>query len=151
MADIGSVFLGDSKRHRALWGTTPPSSPPPTVAINQTSMFSALPSPVLSTTTRHHTHNSTSTTATRPIDSAMSLELRVRWLEALLYGVSSSGSKKGKEREGEEPLIRSTENLQRKLHAIVDANDSLKRFMSHCVFPHLSHPFHHIVNKYDNR
>ncbi|KAJ7116013.1 hypothetical protein C8R44DRAFT_628699 [Mycena epipterygia] len=131
MANIGSVFLGDSKRRRVLSSTasnstgTPPSSPPPT---SMSSVFSALPSPPPTIPTQ-------SKPAPSVIEPALSLELRLRWLEAILLGVKQDPrDRKGKERENlshGETLIRAAEDLQKKLNGIVNSNDGLKRFMDH--------------------
>ncbi|KAK7012215.1 hypothetical protein R3P38DRAFT_3019916 [Favolaschia claudopus] len=129
MANIGSAFLGDSKRRRVLsTGTrsTPPSSPPPS---GMSSVFSAIPSPPPPTIPESPSHQS------KPVvDSALSLELRLRWLEAILLGVKHEPSSKGKERETlsrGETLIRAAEDLQKRLTSIVNTNDGLKRFMDH--------------------
>lgn len=71
------------------------------------------------------------------IDPDVALELRVRWLEAIIVGVKDSSSgwkeKKGKEREDpKQTLVRLAEDVQRTLDAAVDSNDGLKRFMEHC-------------------
>ncbi|KAJ6591549.1 hypothetical protein DFH09DRAFT_907617 [Mycena vulgaris] len=132
MASIGSVFLGDSKRRRVLSSTasnstgTPPSSPPPT---SMSSIFSALPSPP---PTIPETQSKGSPSVIEP---ALSLELRLRWLEAIILGVKQdTRDRKGKERENlshGETLIRSAEDLQKRLNGIVNSNDGLKRFMDH--------------------
>lgn len=67
----------------------------------------------------------------RRIDPALSLELRLRWLEAIVFGVKYD--RKGKEKErvhSDQTLIRAAETLQRTLDTIVESNDGLKRFMS---------------------
>ncbi|KAJ6581505.1 hypothetical protein B0H19DRAFT_509551 [Mycena capillaripes] len=131
MAAIGSVFLGDQKRRRVLSSTasnstgTPPSSPPPT---SMSTVFSAMPlSPTIPET---QSKNSPSV-----IEPALSLELRLRWLEAILLGVKQdTRDRKGKERESlthGETLIRAAEDLQKRLTGIVNSNDGLKRFMDH--------------------
>lgn len=72
------------------------------------------------------------------VDSALSLELRLRWLEAILLGVKQEfggGGRKGKERDNlshGETLLRSAEDVQKRLIGIVNSNDGLKRFMDHC-------------------
>ncbi|KAJ7155353.1 hypothetical protein C8R43DRAFT_999462 [Mycena crocata] len=132
MANIGSVFLGDSKRRRVLSSTgsnttgTPPSSPPPT---SMSSVFSTLPSPA-------PTIPEAQSKGSPPvIEPALSLELRLRWLEAILLGVRQDArDRKGKERESlshGETLIRAAQDLQKRLNVIVSGNDGLKRFMDH--------------------
>lgn len=68
------------------------------------------------------------------IDPALSLELRLRWLEAILLGVQA------KERHGKgklydlkrgKSLVRMAEDVQKRLDRIVDGNDGLKRFIEH--------------------
>jgi len=63
-----------------------------------------------------------------PIDPALSLELRVRWLEVLLLGVkqeqSTSSAKSTKT-----TLVRGAEELHGKLDEAVQANDGLRKFM----------------------
>ncbi|KAJ7612486.1 hypothetical protein DFH06DRAFT_1015276 [Mycena polygramma] len=130
-ASIGSVFLGDTKRRRLLSSTsnstgTPPSSPPPT---SMSSVFSTMPSP---SPTIPETQSKASPSVIEP---ALSLELRLRWLEAILLGVKQdTRDRKGKERESlahGETLIRTAEDLQKRLTGIVNSNDGLKRFMDH--------------------
>lgn len=73
------------------------------------------------------------------IEPVLSLELRLRWLEALLLGVRESKGK-GKEREKipelkkGETLWKLAEDVQKRLHAAVDSNEGLKRFMHNCQF-----------------
>nr|GAT43596.1 predicted protein [Mycena chlorophos] len=79
---------------------------------------------------------STPPAPTPSIDPALSLELRLRWLEAILLGVKQGdhATRKGKEKEGlgrGETLLRAAENLQKRLDVIVNGNEGLKRFMEH--------------------
>ncbi|KDQ51048.1 hypothetical protein JAAARDRAFT_199436 [Jaapia argillacea MUCL 33604] len=129
MSHIGSVFLGDVQRSRILSSSTPPTSPRPTIS----------PPP------RHHTISPISAferdTPPRPIipptiDPAQSLELRIRWLEALVYGVRQDapgrkGKEKGPELRNGETLVRRAEEVQTKLNGVVEGNDGLQRFMDH--------------------
>jgi len=93
------------------------------------SVFSALPSPpptIVETPPRGN--------PPPVVGSALSLELRLRWLEAILLGVKQDGGRKGKERDSlshGETLLRSAEDLQKRLTGIVNSNDGLKRFMDH--------------------
>lgn len=68
------------------------------------------------------------------IDPALSLELRLQWLEALLIGVRQEG--KGKEKVPElkhgENLLKLAEDVQRRLDIVVSSNEGLKRFMDTC-------------------
>jgi hypothetical protein len=163
MANIGSVFLGDFQRLRHLssstHSSTPPSSPPPTTMSH---VFSSLPhSPVANSSSSPLVHSmkddvdgpaeAETTTAdaptTRPvtIEPALALELRLRWLEAIVLGVSRE--RKGKGREGDqdalaspashskqgETLVRLAESVQQRLDAAVEGNEGLRRFMEHCL------------------
>jgi hypothetical protein len=69
------------------------------------------------------------------IDSALSLELRLRWLEAILLGVRQDAKerKKPAELKHGETLIRLAEDVRRRLDTAVESNDGLKRFMDHCM------------------
>lgn len=142
MANIGSVFLGDVQRNRlrssgSTPASTPPSSPPP-----------------ISLTSRGATHSPTATTTSDPAvpDSILeqgkpalqphlapeqSLELRVRWLEAILYGAKyeeplaglrerKPGLKRG------ETLVRAAEHAHRRMNDIASNYDVLRRFIGHC-------------------
>ncbi|KAJ7504352.1 hypothetical protein B0H11DRAFT_2170527 [Mycena galericulata] len=132
MATVGTAFLGDKRRRvfstaSTSTGTgTPPSSPPPT---SMSAAFSALPWPP---PTGPETPPKGSPSIIEP---ALSLELRLRWLEAILLGVKQdTRDRKGKERESlthGETLIRAAEDLQKRLNGIVNSNDGLRRFMDH--------------------
>lgn len=138
---IGSVFLGDVQRHRLLSGSTPPSSPPPPSLSPSSTAAQPFPSEVYESPKQ-----SPATIPPPPpptIEPVQSLELRLRWLEALLYGVkpektvnhhrrgSPGTHDKAHGLKNGETLVRSTEELQRKLNAVVEGNDGLRRFMSH--------------------
>jgi hypothetical protein len=80
----------------------------------------------------------------KSIDPQLALELRVRWLEALVSGLSlasnnsSVGRSKGKGKAnglgvGSENLVRLAENVQRELEAAVEGSEGLKKFMDHCA------------------
>ena len=79
------------------------------------------------------------------IPSTLSLELRLRWLEAILLGVRQDvkDRSKGKEKLNElkqgDTLIRLAEDIQRRFNIAVQGNDGLKRFMDHCVSLPLNH------------
>ena len=108
---IGSVFLGDVQRQRIL-SPTPPSSPDPTA-------------------TKKFVPTKQSSTLQKPpaISPELSLELRLRWLEALLYGVKQ----KDKPLAKGETLLRNAQQIQKKLEDIVQNNDSLRKFMGQCT------------------
>lgn len=150
MSAIGSVFLGDFQRHRIISSTPPPSSPPPSQLGHQMSVASASqsleelvePDDVQSELSAEHPTTAVTPSAqlepsTAPpiIDPALSLELRLRWLEALLLGVRQDArDRKGKDRVPElkhgETLIRLAEDVQRRLDNVIQSNDGLQRFMS---------------------
>ncbi|KAI0630692.1 hypothetical protein C8Q77DRAFT_1063213 [Trametes polyzona] len=132
MTAIGSVFLGDVQRQRVLSSSTPPSSPPPHLNTNGAPhSFSdvdlddvdskAAPTPA---------------PAPPPISPMLSLELRLRWLETLLFGAkhdaleqaAKAGVKVGKLKDGD-TLVRRAESLQRRLDSIIQSSDGLKRFI----------------------
>lgn len=178
-ANIGSVFLGDHarlSRHFSNSTSTPPSSPPPTGMATSHSGARASTSPLAkqafedldlddatdapeASTSQPRTASNTILNVDlnalppagprKPIDPQLALELRVRWLEAIVCGlptVSSSGNTKrgivnrgkGKEkadtsRTRTETLVRLAENVQRELEAAVEGNEGLKKFMDHCA------------------
>lgn len=71
------------------------------------------------------------------IDPALSLELRLRWLEALLLGVRQDAKdRKGNDKVPElkpgETLVRLAEDVQRRLDGVIQSNEGLQRFMSKC-------------------
>lgn len=149
MANLGSVFLGDSKRHRLLSSSsTPPSSPPP-VSTPAMSILSALPSPQ----SPLHTEalNNFSSDSIEPfthiqalglekvskepppsIDPITSLELRLRLLESLIVGLDPD--EKGKLELKNDTLVKSAENVKRTVDKYVEGNDTLKRFIAHCAY-----------------
>lgn len=151
MSAIGSVFLGDFQRHRIISSTPPPSSPPPGQIVHQMSVASASQSLEELVEPLDDVQSELSfeqpTAAVTPlaqlepsiappvIDPALSLELRLRWLEALLLGVRQDArDRKGKDKAPElkhgETLIRLAEDVQRRLDNVIQSNDGLQRFMS---------------------
>lgn len=173
-ANIGSVFLGDHarlSRHFSNSTSTPPSSPPPTGMANYGARASTsplaqhsfedldlddadTPKPSTSKPTGNEGLNVDLNALPpagprKPIDSQLALELRVRWLEAIVCGLSSASSNassrkgvvgrgKGKGKAdapgmGSESLVRLAENAQRELEAAVEGNEGLKKFMDHCA------------------
>ncbi|KIJ65599.1 hypothetical protein HYDPIDRAFT_27597 [Hydnomerulius pinastri MD-312] len=151
MSAIGSVFLGDFQRHRII-SSTPPSSPPPGHDGNTMSIALASSPPLEDVLESVDGTDSPAKTATSlpegneppsaeitqaptTIDPALSLELRLRWLEALLLGVRQDvRERKGKDKISElkpgESLIHLAEDVQRRLNNVVDSNDGLKKFMT---------------------
>ncbi|KAH9933504.1 uncharacterized protein B0H18DRAFT_1083105 [Fomitopsis serialis] len=61
------------------------------------------------------------------IPPALSLDLRIRWLETILYGAE----RKHVESKNGETLARSAEELEHKVDEVLQANDSLRKFMEH--------------------
>jgi hypothetical protein len=163
MAGIGSVFLGDVQRHRIFSTSTPPSSPP------ASSIYTRIPSPPRddddddddddNDSVEDDDTETTGEAAAAPpmvdanppkattIDPMLALELRLRWLEALVLGLpennpsrAASHRKLGsvplrkKLLKHGETLVRLAEDVQSRLDAIVEANEGLKRFMAQCKF-----------------
>lgn len=136
MASIGSVFLGDVQRNRLRSSdSTPPSSPPPAIPTLGSTAHSppttgpdgAFPDPIQEQEISLPPH----------LAPTQSLELRVRWLEAILYGAKHDQSLAGmRERQPEikrgETLIRATENAQRRMNDMASSYDVLRRFIGHC-------------------
>lgn len=132
-ARVGSVFLGDNQRFRMFTNSTPPSSPGHSPGSMST-IFPAI-SPPQSPRRSISTATATAHAPTPAvIDPALSLELRLRWLEAILLGVRQD--RKGKDKPNDfthgETLIRLAEDVQRRLDTVVESNDGLKKFMDHC-------------------
>ena len=133
MANIGSVFLGDVQRNRlrssaSTPGSTPPSSPPPDSLTSRGPTHSPFPDLI------HEQGKPPSQLHLAPMQS---LELRVRWLEAILYGAKHDeplaglrelkpGLKRG------ETLIRAAESTQQQMNDIASTYDVLRRFIGHC-------------------
>ncbi|EMD38823.1 hypothetical protein CERSUDRAFT_151496 [Gelatoporia subvermispora B] len=77
----------------------------------------------------------------RPIETppsippVLSLDLRLRWLETLLFGASPENSKDTAKAHAAlkeaDTLTRRTEELQRKVDTIVQGNEGLRKFMEH--------------------
>lgn len=74
------------------------------------------------------------------IDPVLSLQLRIRWLEALLLGVKHDANKgkltsqTGKGSSGDRvTLSRQVDKLQRRVNGLVESNDSLRKFMDRCA------------------
>lgn len=117
--NIGSVFLGDRRNRLLSSSSTPPASPSPPAMAGSFSAVQPLQS----------------AEAASAIEPAMSLELRLRWLEAILWGVRQDArDRKGKDKElkNGETLLRASEDLQRRLNGVMRNNDGLKRFVDHC-------------------
>ncbi|KAK2462708.1 hypothetical protein APHAL10511_005226 [Amanita phalloides] len=158
MATIGSVFLGDVQRYRVFSTSTPPGSPP------ASSIYTKIPSPPPITGFSRNSHDGAVEDdeddihhpQTTTIDPMLALELRLRWLEAIVLGVPESNppraashrklgslrTRSGKRSttssvEGKATLLKHGETLarlakeaQNRLDVIVEANEGLKRFMT---------------------
>jgi len=169
MANIGSVFLGDVQRLRVFSTSTPPSSPPASA-----NPYSGILSASLQATGEDEIEDEGGRTAattapsgininTTPrravtIDPILALELRLRWVEALVLGVpdgapTSVGARAPSHRKARsiplkstrstsgadtkaallkrgETLARLAKDLRTRLDAIVEANEELKRFIA---------------------
>lgn len=147
MANIGSVFLGDVQRNRlrssgSTPGSTPPSSPPPTSLPSRGAIHS-LPTPTSDSAFPGSVHSQEKFIPPPHLAPTQSLELRVRWLEAILYGAKHDELLAGlRDRQPElrrgETLIRAAEHAQRRMNEIASAYDVLRRFFGHCEsFPSL--------------
>ncbi|KAK7687629.1 hypothetical protein QCA50_008843 [Cerrena zonata] len=121
MSALGSIFLGDVQRQRILASSTPPSSPPPSVSPSAISHFPD----ILNLSPKHRDQPAPS-----QISPALSLDLRVRWLETLLFGAKQDCKTRGVEISNPS-LLRGIEDLQHKIDTIVQGNDGLRRFMEH--------------------
>jgi len=140
MANIGSSFLGDLTRHRlrpgggSTPGSTPPASPPPPLGPSSASAITQSFGPIdIPTLTSAETAKDPSAA---PIAPEQSLELRLRWLEALVYGVKPNAQTAGKaalDPKKADTLIKSAAILQRRMNEAVSTNDGLRRFVEHCT------------------
>ncbi|KAF8589733.1 hypothetical protein K439DRAFT_1404726 [Ramaria rubella] len=148
MTVLGSVFLGDAHHHR-VFSTTPPTSPPPAsgspsfsfraqqIRAKSDSDSDLDPEPTMETVTVAEPKPEIDLSPPTEISPAVSLELRLRWLEALLLGVrrdaaketSKGGRTAREEAQKQESLYRRAEDVQQKLETIVESNDGFKRFM----------------------
>ncbi|KAF8555972.1 hypothetical protein OG21DRAFT_1476267 [Imleria badia] len=134
MSALGSVFLGDFQRHR-VFSSTPPSSPPESMVVATAEHLQD----VLESLDGTDSPAKTSESASLPqgpahIDPVLSLELRLRWLEALLLGVrQDTRDRKGRDKPPKlkpgESLVQLAGNVQHRLNTVVESNDGLKKFM----------------------
>jgi hypothetical protein len=119
-----TIFMGEGTPRQEPLGSphedSAAASPPPVSMASQQIFIPPQPS------------------ATHPITS---LELRVRWLEALVSGVNTiegryaKGGKGAKETSGNAyrvGLLKQANEVQRQLDQIVSENDQLRRFMGNC-------------------
>jgi hypothetical protein len=128
MANIGAdVQRSHLRSSGSTPSSTPPSSPPP----------AAHTSPVTTRLPTDSTQAPEKLTPQPELSPAQSLELRIRWLEAILYGTQRDESLVGlRERKPElrrgETLIRAAEHVQRRMNDIANTYDVLRRFIGHC-------------------
>jgi len=69
-----------------------------------------------------------------PIDSELSLDLRIRWLETILYGAKQDMKDRQIPKTNDPKftsLVRRVEDLQRRLEGIVQSSEGVRRFMDH--------------------
>ncbi|KAI9450114.1 hypothetical protein BJY52DRAFT_1126172 [Lactarius psammicola] len=140
MANIGSVFLGDVQRVRlrssgSTPGSTPPSSPPPTLSASRPGPPSHHHLPTASDSPPPALPPEESISQENHLGSTQSLQLRVRWLEALIYGAKHDESLAGlHERKPElkrgETLLRAAEHAQRRMNDVASTHDALRKFLS---------------------
>lgn len=57
----------------------------------------------------------------------LSLELRLRWLEAILLGVKQGGRRQ--DLKHGETLVRAADDIQRRLNTVVDGHEGLRKFV----------------------
>ena len=138
VSHIGSVFLGDVQRQRLLSSSTPPSSPPPHIGT------SSSPSPLqMAFIPEHSVADLDIDLVESPVAAApsitpeMSIALRLRWLETLLFGSRPSAQENRNSSAADvrnnANLRRGVEDLQRRLEAVVQNSEGLKRFIDHCM------------------
>jgi len=141
---VGSVFLGDLQRLRNL--SSPPSSPPPTSTNTSHGAYNSLPSHLStdidmeSPPSEPERQTSQATVPPAKIDPLLALELRLRWLDALILGVKQDLGRDRKGREDYstaianlkhgETLSRLAETVQQKLNKAVEGNEGLTKFMN---------------------
>ena len=143
MSAIGSVFLGDVQRQRVISTSTPPSSPPPQPGAGAAHSFSDVDlddaAPPTQGPTQGGAEGADAALAPPTVSPALALELRLRWLETLVFGakhdlgdrMAKGGARLEKLKEGE-TLSRRAEDLRRRLDQVAQSNDALKRFMDRC-------------------
>ncbi|TCD69105.1 hypothetical protein EIP91_008747 [Steccherinum ochraceum] len=120
MTGFGSVFLGDVQRSRILSTSTPPSSPPPDLSPSA-QQFTGIHFDSLD-----EMENPTEPPTT--IAPALSMDLRIRWLETLVNGTKQGANSHGRTNVS---LVRGVEELKRRLDGIVHSSEGLRRFMDH--------------------
>lgn len=136
MTAIGSVFLGDVQRHRILSTSTststPPSSPPPHLTMSPSALNQFFD---LSNSTQDLPREAPGPPPS--VSPEVSLDLRIRWLETILFGAKQDTKDKQKalgNLRTHDSLVRGVEDIRRRLDTVVQSSEGLRRFMSHCEF-----------------
>ena len=134
---IGTGFLGDVQRQQRIFGT-PPASPPAHPSASSQQKYSPMPELLSLPIVEEPAEDLSSPPKISP---EVSLDLRLRWLEALVYGSKEAqlrrNASRAQERRNQPTLVRGVDDLQQRLSGIVQTNDGLKRFMDHCELPQL--------------
>jgi hypothetical protein len=134
---MATVFLGDVQRVRlkssgSTPASTPPSSPPPTLSISRPDPPTNLATVLPSISQEHR------------LGPNQSLELRVRWLEALIYGAKHESLAGLHERKAElkrgETLLRAAEHTHRRMNDVASTHDALRKFVNQCELTPLALP-----------
>ncbi|KAG5353553.1 hypothetical protein J132_06506 [Termitomyces sp. J132] len=121
--------------HASPSSSSPPSSPPPS------SISAVFPLGLTQSSSSSQIYpNQPLKPPKTPIDPRLALDLRLRWLEALLVGVGvglgvESAPRTGRKSTEKAPghtfsLCRAAEDLQRRLDAVVASNEGLRRFLA---------------------
>ena len=128
---IGTGFLGDVQRQQRIFGT-PPASPPAHTSASSQLRYSPMPEPLTLPTVEE----SADVLESPKISPEVSLDLRLRWLEALVFGSKDTKDRRNASRaqdaKNQPTLVRGVTEMQQRLSGIVQTNDGLKRFMDHC-------------------
>lgn len=101
---LGSAFLGDRTHHMSIRGHPSFVTSPPT-------------SPPPRPTT---------------IDPITSLNLRIKWLDALVLGLKGAPESKTAEASSSRDLFHRAEEIQAKLNDALETNESCRKFIKNC-------------------
>lgn len=115
---LGSAFLGDRTHHISIRGHP-------------------------SFHTSHVTSPPTSPPPPRPasIDPITSLNLRIKWLEALVLGLKAASESKSAEASSSRDLFHRAEEIQAKLNDALETNESCRKFIkNYNQYAHLLSP-----------
>lgn len=148
MVVLGSVFLGDAHQYR-LYPTTPPTSPPPigdsplriqqqALRLPNTSYMSEIDDDIDTAPQERTTALPPEAEIIPSISPELSLELRLRWLEALLFGVRQELAKESRgnrkldskdETAKKASLLRRAEEIQQNLNSVIQNHEGIRKFM----------------------